>query len=449
MKRPTNPRTNPPTPVHSPDIAAELRKYRIGWHPLGGYCRKFAGDRSRTYFGKVSPFEAIKACEIEIKQREGGNVANPEPEQENVTVREAINLFLTHLDNQLATGRIGASQRASYGHELLKFMLSVKGPDGQVIVDRDQDLGIFCKRNAPDAIFRPLRNAALDRGISAADKSIVQIRRFLDWCSKTRKLVVGAPLYSDSFDAPTKREKDRAKRDVIDMEGIAYWQPDEIREIVAAAKESDIHRYAQVLLTLNGGMGASDLSKLRDREVDWDRKCIRTKRGKTLVGRVVPLWPETIDAMRVSRAARPIPAGKEWSDLFFLTKKGRPLVQESIHPTDKTRTQRTDSLRNWFYLMLNGKDREKWKAPASRLRHLKRHRGGYYTLRSVFTTLSMGHGQDRNLEAIVLGQQFDRPILEYYVRDDQRDKLVKVVEHVRRQIWPSNTESPSESPHAG
>jgi len=58
----------------------------------------------------------------------------------------------------------------------------------------------------------------------------------------------------------------------------------------------------------------------------------------------------------------------------------------------------------------------------------------------VFVTASMGHGQDRNLEAVVLGQQFDRPILEFYLRGDLRDKLRGVVDHVYRQVWPDGTE---------
>jgi hypothetical protein len=50
--------------------------------------------------------------------------------------------------------------------------------------------------------------------------------------------------------------------------------------------------------------------------------------------------------------------------------------------------------------------------------------------------LASGHGQDRNLDAIIRGQEFDREILQFYMRGDNRPKLVAIVEPVRQQIWP-------------
>jgi hypothetical protein len=359
----------------------------------------------------------------EERRRQAG--AQAEVRMTNLTVRKAVNLFLAQLDNELDTGKIGKGHRGRYGFEIDLFIRRV---------GRNRKLADFCRMTAPDELFRPLREAAMKRGVYAAEKHIVMVRGLLDWCSRTRRFIP-APFYADAFDPPGEKEKKARAKSERRKKGIAFWKPAEVREIVEAARLTDVHRYAQVLLMLNGGMGEMDLSELTDAAIDWDRRCIHTDRSKTLVPRVVPLWDETIAAMRASRAVRAEPADPQWAPRFFLTRRGRPIVVESL-PADRKKPRRSASLRNWFYRLLNAQDRKHWKAPAVRLRHLKRHRAGGYTLRSVFATLTLGRGTDKNLEAIILGQQFERPILEFYVRDDQRAKLVQIVEHVRKQIWP-------------
>lgn len=343
----------------------------------------------------------------------------------DMRVRNAVNLFLSMLDEQLAAGKIGIAQRASYGDEIHRLIL---------FAGKNRRMTDFCKLTAPEELFAPLRKAAVERGLSAAEKHITQIRTFLDWCSNTRRYIP-APFYADAFDVPGEKERRTARKAERRARGQAFWTPAQVREWVEAARATDVHRLAQVLLMINGGMGATDLSNLEDIDVDADRRCIHTDRSKTLVPRVIPLWDITYDAMMASRENRSAAAKPEWENRFFLTKHGKPLVVESMDK-DRRKLLRSDSIKNWFYTTINAGKRKRWKEQAIRLPHLKRHRAGAYTLRSVFATLCMGHAGDRNLEAVILGQQFDRPILEFYIRDDQREKLVCLVNHVRRQIWP-------------
>jgi integrase len=251
-----------------------------------------------------------------------------------------------------------------------------------------------------------------------------------------------APFYADAFSPPSLKEKQRhikSERRERGERGTARWTTAEVREIVQAASE-DVHRYAQVLLMLNGGMGATDLSNLRDSEINWDTKIIDTDRSKTQVPRIVPLWDKTIAAMKISRANRAAPADKKFADRFFLTPHGQPLVIEQFAEGDEKRikVKRTDALKNWFYQLLNGSQREKWKKKAIRLPHLKVHGGGVYTLRSVFVNLSTGHGQgqDENLVASILGWKTSNEIMQWYLRGDNSAKQRAIVEHVRKQIWP-------------
>jgi len=404
------------------EVARLKAEHRLSWHPRGGWCRKFPGDANRTYFGKVTAAAAVKAMHAEEERRKRGERVDP---ARDMLLKDAVNHFLTHLDAELLKGDIGGSQRASYGDEIDKFIN---------LVGKQRRLSEFCRRDAPEVIFAPLRAAAITRGLSAAEKHIVQIRSFLRWCSDVRRFMA-APFYADSFNPPSVKERRARTKGERREKGTAAWTPAEVRGIVDAAKE-DVHRYAQVLLMLNGGMGATDLSNLDDAEIRWDISVIDTDRSKTQVPRIVPLWDITVEAMKASRAARAAPADPTLATRFFLTPHGRPLVVEQLADEKRLKLKRTDALKNWFYKVVNGSPREKWKKKAIRLPHLKRHRGGVYTLRSVFVNLAAGHGQDRNLDAIILGQKFDRENMEFYMRGDNRQKLVAIVEHVRRQIWP-------------
>lgn len=408
-------------------------EHRIGWHPQGGWCRKFPGDRNRTYFGRVTPAAAVRAMVKEEDRRERARrgEAVAEARAARLSVREAVNVFLTHLDREYDAGRMSGEQRASYGQELAAFTKAVGG---------DRPLADVTKLTAPEDIFRPVRDAAVLRGLHAAEKHVTQVRTFLDWCSTVRRYVA-APFYADAFDPPTVKEKRAARKADRRAKGEATWTAAEVREIVEAARQTDVHRYAQVLLMINGGLGASDLSDLDDADVDWERGCIHTDRSKTLVPRVVPLWAATAAAMKASRAARPKPADSGDATRFFLTPHGRPLVVRSIHENRRT-AKRTDAVRNWFMAVLKAPPKEGEAQPPKRkharkipwLPHLRRHRAGGYTLRSCFTTFAIG--QDATLVAVVRGDKIGRGAMEYYLRGSLLDSLRGVVSHVQSQIWP-------------
>lgn len=435
MRHRHNPPPVPPSNTGSnpaPDDASRQwmrEQHRIGWHPKGGWCRKFPGDRNRTYFGWVDAGEAARLMHAEETRRERARQGDESAAAKlnNLTVREAVNLYLNHADREHAAGNMSAGQRASYGDELERLVQAV---------GRDRKLSDLCSPSAPDRTFRPLRAAALSRGLGAAEKHIAQVRRFLDWCSTTRRLMP-PPFYADEFKPPSETEKRNARKADRRAKGTATWTPGEVREIIDAARATDVHRYAWVLLMVNGGMGATDLSYLTDADLDWDRQCISTDRSKTLVARVVPLWDVTAEAMRASRAVRAEPRDPAHAGRFFLTPKGRPLVTTGLNAKGN-RVTGTDAVRNWFYGVLNpGKhEGKRGRKPLPALPSLKRHRAGGYTLRSVFATLAAG--QDETLVAVVMGHKLPGArTAEYYLRGDLLEDVRQVTSHVYARLFSS------------
>lgn len=107
------------------------------------------------------------------------------------------------------------------------------------------------------------------------------------------------------------------------------YTPEEIRRILVAAaadaastkgpsRTTGEQLQAMILMALNGGYGAKELSDLPRAVVDLDNAVIDHNRGKTGAQHMVTLWPETVAALRKVFAQRP------GDDLVFRTREGRP-----------------------------------------------------------------------------------------------------------------------------
>ena len=93
-------------------------------------------------------------------------------------------------------------------------------------------------------------------------------------------------------------------------------------------KAANVQQRAHVLLGLNCGYGASDISNLPKCAVDLDAGWIDFARPKTGFPRRCWLWPETREALAVAMAARVPAADPADDDRALLTRYGKPLVRE-------------------------------------------------------------------------------------------------------------------------
>jgi integrase len=105
----------------------------------------------------------------------------------------------------------------------------------------------------------------------------------------------------------------------------------------AAVGQTKLH----VLLMLNCGMTAQDVSDLRDDEVDWDGGSLTRKRGKTRDHEDVPkvryqLWPACFRLLKEYRSGKPN---------VLLTKTGNPWIRGKIEGDDY---QHSDSIASRF-----------------------------------------------------------------------------------------------------
>lgn len=98
------------------------------------------------------------------------------------------------------------------------------------------------------------------------------------------------------------------------------YEAEELRALIAGATGPI---KAMILLAINCGFGQTDCSSLPLTAVDLKNGWITFPRPKTGVARRCPLWPETIEAIKVALNDRPTPSDKADANLVFVTKYGR------------------------------------------------------------------------------------------------------------------------------
>jgi integrase len=168
---------------------------------------------------------------------------------------------------------------------------------------------------------------------------------------------------------------------------------------------------AMIYLGLNCGFGCTDCAELKWKNIDFDKQRICLARGKTGINRNLPLWPDTIDALkRISRKTRRV----------FNTSKGNSFVR-TISKYDPDGNER--------YIVINTVS-----TMFSRLvkkAGLKVPKGtGFYTLRRTAATMAARSGDPFAVQRL-LGHA-DLKMASRYVQDvsKQTDRVVKSVRNL-------------------
>ncbi|HEV8001611.1 MAG TPA: tyrosine-type recombinase/integrase, partial [Planctomycetaceae bacterium] len=189
------------------------------------------------------------------------------------------------------------------------------------------------------------------------------------------------------------------------------FEAEELRQILVAA---DIRLSAMILLGINGGLGQADLAALPIAAVNFDSSVLNYPRQKTAISRRIPLWPETVAALREALRTRPKPKLEADRDLVFITKYGFRWVRTNEKGTS------IDSV-GWEFRKL-----------LLRL-GLKRPRISFYALRHTFETIG-GESTDQVAVDHIMGHARDDMASVYRERISD-ERLQTVTEHVRAWLF--------------
>jgi integrase len=209
-------------------------------------------------------------------------------------------------------------------------------------------------------------------------------------------------VYGEGFKRPSKK----AIRKHRQAQGPRMF---EAREIRAMLDKATLPLRTMLLLGINAGFGNSDVGNLPINAVDLDGGWITYPRPKTAIERNIPLWPETVQALREWLSIRPEPIKEDHKGLMFITSHGGSWAKETNdNPVSKETAKLLKGLK------ING------------------HRN-FYTLRHTFQTIA-DEATDFIATRKIMGHA-SNDIADVYRERVSGERLRKVTEHVRAWLF--------------
>ena len=381
-------------------------------HPNGQWCKKILGKVH--FFGVWADPDAA----LEHYHRMAADLhAGREPasvDDVELTVKELGNQYLTYQMGRVSTGQIGPRWFEDCRRVLKQFARNV-GTARPVASLTAADFQQYRRLLGT----RGLRGKGL--GVHAITRTLTVVIGTFKWGVESG-LVEQMPRWGKAFAKPSAADirRSRAKREREN--GKKLFSAEQIRALLDAAMP-DVK--AAILLGINGGFGNTDCSALPRAAVDLAQAVIDFERPKTAVRRVVPLWPETVSALRtVLEADRAKAANDAAKSLVFRSELGFPLVRQVIKRTEKDEIRKVtyiDRLGDWVDDLLVEKG-------------LKRFGLGFYTLRHTFRTWA-DETNDQHAIHVVMGHAIPG-MSGIYVEEIGLERLRRVVNHVRNKLWP-------------
>jgi integrase len=222
------------------------------------------------------------------------------------TLRVLCNEFLRNKEAKLKAGDL--SYRSFRGYfDTCEQLIDHFGKERRVDDIRSDDFRAFRAELAQRLNPTSLKNR------------ITRCRSVFDYAHRNQ--LVDKPVsYGSNFDRPSalaiRRDRNRG--------GAKLFERDEVLRILDAA---DVQLKAMILLGVNCGFGNSDVASLPQSAVNLNTGWIEFPRVKTEIARRIPLWPETVAALKAAVAVRHPAADPSVKELCFLTHLGRPWVR--------------------------------------------------------------------------------------------------------------------------
>ncbi len=190
----------------------------------------------------------------------------------------------------------------------------------------------------------------------------------------------------------------------------------ELRSLLDLLKSKPVLR-AMCLLGINCGFNNQDIAEFCFESLDLDGGWIDFHRTKTGVERRCPLWPETVEALRLAIANRPEPMQEKDKSLVFITSRRRQWINSSSGQANPVSHAIRDAMKDVCI-------HRKGLGPGT-FRHVFETIGGDTPAQSaqISTTFIMGH--------------IDQSIAAHYREALTDHRLRAVVDHVRAWLFPA------------
>lgn len=276
--------------------------------------------------------------------------------------------------------------------------------------------------NIPAARWQQYRTHLADKyDIYTLARHVGAVRALSKWAGPDGNEYIDRPFrFGTEFKLPSQKALRASKRDAGDR----TYTPAHVKTIL---EKADPVMKAMFLLSINGGIGNTDISKLSDSNVRKDR--IEFERSKTEVARIIPLWPETAKAIKEARAVRPKASKPELDDRIFLTDRGFPYVRNNMNAEGRL-TSTTDKIATVFW-----KGMKALGVPRT-----------FYDGRRTFQTIGDEVGPPHVVKAIMGHTPRSDDMSSRYRQHIYIKQVEAVINHVRKRLRVSSAKSSSSGP---
>jgi len=361
------------------------------WHPSGRWCKKIRGKQ--YYFGRGAHGDALAEYERQKDDLHSGRLVRDD-QPDGLTIYLLTAKFLTTKKHLRDAGELSPHTFNDYAI-IAKLLIKHLGRNRLVSDLRPED-------------FEKLRvKMSKTWGPVRLGNTINKIRIFFNYAIKSG-LIEKLPVFGEGFRRPSKK----ALRQHKQQQGAKMFEAHELRAVL---QKATLPLRAMILLGVNCGFGNSDIGSLPLSAVDLERGWIDFARAKTAIPRRIPLWVETVEALRQWLALRPAPAKEEFAGLMFLTSKGGCWNKStSDNPVSKETAKLLKAVK------LNG------------------HRN-FYALRHSFQTVADESGDFIAVRKIMGHASSD--IADVYRERISDARLLAVTGHVRGWLFPEPTKA--------
>ncbi|MEJ2701077.1 MAG: tyrosine-type recombinase/integrase [Sedimentisphaerales bacterium] len=361
----------------NPKSKARSNKFPLTLHPTGQYCKKIKG---KLYYFGSNKQQALQRYLEQASFLHIGATSESSTIYDGLSLKALCNLYLEHQHSRAEAGEIGAAQISDQTGVLREFV---------------RYIGANCSASDISTLdLQNYRSKLIKEGRSAAriNNHISAFKAMFHWATDN-EVISRIPNLKAVKKLPRPREIK------------ATFTPKQISRLLACAAPN---MKAMIWLGLNCGFGCTDCSELLWEHLDLKKGRVVFSRTKTHIPRNLPLWKETINAIRV------LPRTNE---RVFNTKYGNKYVRfkKSVDKSGSIKLVKCDNVTCQFSRLIKKVG-------------LKKRKGvGFYSLRRTAATLAAQSGDPFAVQKL-LGHA-DLKMATTYVQDvsEQTDRAINNV----------------------
>jgi len=349
-------------------------KFPLTLHNTGQYCKKIKG---KLYYFGTDKEAALNRYLEQAAYLHAGKLPKPKNTGHTLSIKTLCNLYLDHQESRSIIGEI--KLRHLYDQaSLLRDFVRFVGPNQAV-----SDISTVDLQNYRKKLIKAGKSP------NTVNNRIATAKAMYNWAVDNEIIDDSPKLRAVKKVTPHKGEK-------------PTFTTHQIRALLEIA---NLQMKAMIWLGLNCGFGCTDCAELKWKNLDLENGRVRFLRGKTGIERNLPLWPETMQALKE------IPKKGE---LVFYTRGGNPWVRaiRSKEEGGNEKYTKDDAVTKEFSKLMK---KARIKAPKG---------VGFYTLRRTAATLAANSGDPFAVQKL-LGHS-DIKMASTYVQNisEQTDRVI-------------------------